>query len=454
MNPRIMPSSTVRRTSRRAWLKSSTAAALGSALIAPGTSAEQARRAAAVLKNPIAGRRFRGYVRYGTGGRVEDLRLLPIQPRQVLVRTEAVVPCYTISAASIASTPAPRAEVPNHSGVGVVEAVGSLVKRVQPGDRVIVAGTSECGQCYQCLHGRPDYCQFTFTAGPWPPFAELSDGTPVIPQAGLGGFSEFMTVFEEYCCPVFTDVPPAQLALLGDQLVSGFAAGFAEMRMEPGSDVAIFGAGPVGIGAVQAARVASADQIIVVEPIAYRREFARKMGATATLDPRVEGDGLVERIREMTKGPTDRLFAGGRTWAPARPPFGLGRGVDFAVEAAGVQRYPPAVETQPDPTGLLPMHQAWDCTTMGGHVMLMGFAEGDLAINAGSLALFGRTIHPGQQGGFHMMRDLPRYVKLIEKGRLDAQSMITKTYSLEDIRRAIQDVAERSVMVAAVTFPT
>lgn len=202
--------------------------------------------------------------------------------------------------------------------------MGRQVKRVQRGDRVIVAGTSECGQCYQCLHGRPDYCQFTFTAGPWPPFAELSDGTPVVPQGGLGGFSELMTVFEEYCCPVFTDVPSVQLALLGDQLASGFAAGLTEKRIEPGSDVAIFGAGPVGIGAVQSARVAGAGQIIVVEPIAYRREFARKMGATTTLDPRVEGDGLVERIRELTKGPTDRLFAGGRTWTPTRPPFGLG----------------------------------------------------------------------------------------------------------------------------------
>lgn len=180
-------------------MKHSTAAALGGAgLMLPKTlAAGQERRAPAALRNPIAGRPFRGYVRYGTGGSVQDLRLLPIQPRQVLVRTEAVVPCYTISPGSLATTPLQNAEVPNHSGVGIVEAVGSLVKRVQPGDRVIVAGTSECGQCYQCLHGRPDYCQFTFTAGPWPPFAELSDGTPVTPQGGLGGFSELMTVFEE-----------------------------------------------------------------------------------------------------------------------------------------------------------------------------------------------------------------------------------------------------------------
>lgn len=438
--------------SRRRMLKTGAVAAAGAAvdLAAPARVAAQGA-APAIQRGAVAGRRFRAYVRHDTTGTIEDLTLLPLQPRQVLVRTEAAVPCYTIVAGALGATRATEVQVPNHSGVGIVEAIGPLVKRVQVGDRVIVAGTSECGQCYQCLHGRPDYCQFTFTQDPWPPFATMRDGTPVVPGGGLGGFSELMTVFEEYCCPVFTDVPAGELALLGDQLVSGFAAGNALMKIEPGSDVAVFGAGPVGMGVVQAARVAGAAQIIVVEPIAYRRELARKMGATTAIDPVQEGDGVVEHVRELCKGPTNRLFAGGRTWG-TRGPFLLGRGPDFAFEAAGFQAYPPKVEPQPDPTGLLPMRQAWDCTRMGGHVMLMGFAQGDLALNAGAMALFGRTIHPGQQGGLHVMRDLPRYVKLIEKGLLDAKSMISKTYPLNDIRRALQDVAERTVMAAVIRF--
>ena len=80
----------------------------------------------------------------------------------------------------------------------------------------------------------------------------MRDGTPVYAQAGIGGMSEIMTAFEEYCVPVFTDLPAAQLTLLGDQLASGFAAGHADMHFEPGSDVVVFGAGPVGLGAVQA----------------------------------------------------------------------------------------------------------------------------------------------------------------------------------------------------------
>jgi S-(hydroxymethyl)glutathione dehydrogenase/alcohol dehydrogenase len=394
--------------------------------------------------------KFRALVRYGTGAAVRELSLLPMQPREVRIRTQASGVCYTIVAGLLSNRNAARASIPNHSGMGVVEAIGPLVKRVQPGDRVIVPGTPQCGQCYECLTGRADWCQFLSTK-PAHPIAEMPDGTPVFADGALGGLSEIMVIPEEYCCPVFTSVPAAELTMLGDTLGTGLAAGHNLAPIEPGSNVVVLGAGPVGMGAIQAARMLGAGQVIVVEPIKVRRDLALKVGASMALDPNAEGTNLVNRIQDLCKGPTDRRFAGGRAWDD--DVFAVSRGPDFTIEAVGGDAFPPKAEAGPDPTGILPLRQAWEFTRAGGHITTLGFGQkGDVSFPAWQFANRGRTFHAGQQGGLHMLRDLPRYVKLIEKGVLDAKSMVTATYPLDRAMEAVQAVADRTTLGAVVTF--
>ena len=428
--------------SRRKMLKK--AAAAGGVALAPQVVTGQAP---AQLTGTQTGRRFKAFVRHGTGASVEELRLLAIQPREVLVRTQASAVCYTIVGGALATTAVQQASIPNHSGMGVVEAIGPLVKRVQVGDRVVVPGTPQCGVCYQCLHGRADWCQFLDTA-PAHPMAEMMDGTKVSEGASLGGLSEIMVVPEEYCCPVFTDLPAEQLTLLGDTVGTGLAAGRDLVQIEPGWNVVVQGAGPVGMGAIQAARLANAGQVIVIEPIRARREIAMKVGGTIALDPNAEGNGLIAKIRSLCKATTDRRFAGGRLTTNAVPD-----GADFVINAVGSDWFPPKVEVGPDPTAILPLQQCFDFTRAGGHIVMLGVAwRGNVSFNAAQFSNRGRTFYSGQQGGLNMLRDIPRYVKLIEKGVIDMKSMITKTYPIEQTREAIQAVGDRTVLGAVITF--
>lgn len=433
--------------SRRSMLKVGALAATG--LAAARGAAQQApqARGPAIRTGTVAGRPFRAFVRHGTSSSIEDLRLREIKPRQVLVRTTASCGCYTITRSVLGDNDVPRPQIPNHSGMGVVEAVGAEVHRVRAGDRVVVSGSPECGHCYQCLHGHPEACNYLNTRPFIEPIADMADGTGVIEQAAIGGLSEIIVAMEEYCIPVFTDLPDAQLALLGDTLAAGLASTMTYAPVEPGSDVVIFGAGPVGLAAVQGARAHSAGQIIVVEPVAYRREAATKLGATTVLDPNVDTDTLVARIAALCAGPTDRLDAGGRG-------TGLFRyaGADFVIEASGFDAFPPAVETGPDPSGLLALRQAWDVTRGGGHLTTLAVQRGEISFPASLFCLSTRSLHGGQMGGMHVMRDTPRYVKMIEQGSVDAAAMIAATYPLEGVVDGFRRVADRTALGVVFTF--
>jgi len=421
-------------------------AAAAAGTVAAMTTPAQAEESAASAANEVAGRKFRGLVSSENGSSVEELTMLVLGERDCLVRMEATAVSYTMLGAVLGTSSRPL--VIGQGGVGVCEAVGPMVKRVQVGDRVLISATAQCGWCYQCLHGRPDWCQFSQTSGH--PFATTADGTEVTPRGGIGGTSELTFAPEEHCTPVFTDLPAEQLALIVNQMGCGFAAGQNQAPIEPGSDVVIFGAGPVGIGAIMAASVMGAARIVVIEPIEARRENASRLGATHTIDPNDHSEEeLVAAIQEICQGRTDRRFAGGRMWDGTV--FGQnGKGADFVIEAVGATRFPVA-EPGPDLSGTLAIQQAWQVARAGGHITLLGAAQGDVTFPAVPFALNGRTIHEGQMGGQHPMRDLPRFIEMMERGTIDVGSMVT-TYSLDEAVKAHQDVADRTILAGAIVF--
>lgn len=456
-------------TRRGLLQKGAAAAAAGAALgSAPVTGAQG--------KAPVVvtARTFRGWVSRGTGrGRttMQELRLRPISGRQVLVRTEATNLCYSNVGAVLgiqAGPPgggAPRpaantlaaistsdiAVIQGHGGVGVVEAVGSDVRRVQVGDRVCVSGTPQCGACYHCLRGRADVCQLLARNLPndLVPIADMRDGTPVYANSHIGGLSELMVTFEEWVVPIVTKAPPADLGMvLGCVSVAGLGATTSGTlaTVAPGATVAVVGCGPLGLSAVQGARIAGASTIVAIDPVRARRDVALQVGATHVIDPNAEPD-VVARVRALSDGPTSRAWSGGRDSGGRRS----GAGADLVVEAAGLEQVVPKVERGPDPSGHLPMRQAYEMCAAGGDVITTSLVRGDLALPAFLFSIGGISHHGGQAGGTNPMRDIPKYVRMLDQGQYDAKALATRIVALDDIMDAYEEVAYRTTVTAIMT---
>jgi S-(hydroxymethyl)glutathione dehydrogenase/alcohol dehydrogenase len=468
-------STTRSRLTRRKLLENgmTVAAAGAAAFLTTPQAAGQPTQAPAVITR----RRFRAWISRGDGrGRttLQDVTLRPISGRQVVVRTEVTNLCYSNATAVLGQPNAPAATAappsvlaaPNgarrmndmaviqgHGGVGIVEAVGPEVRRVKVGDRVCVSGTPQCGSCYRCLRGRSDMCQFLSAIGAddLEAIADLADGTPVFENSHIGGLAELMVTPEEWVVPIFTS---ADIVGVGMACSCVSVAGLATATspnlapVEPASAVAVVGCGPLGLSAIQGARIAGASTIIAIDPIRVRRELALKVGATHALDPNVERDNLPLKVRELTTWPTDRLWSGGRNPAGRRP----GAGADFVIEAAGADQFPPRLEAGPDPSGIQPMQHAYQMCSLGGHVITTSLVRGNITLAGNLFSIGGITHHGGQAGGANPMRDIPRFVRFMETGQFDAKSLATLVVPFPQMLGAYEQVAYRATVTALMTF--
>ena len=354
---------------------------------------------------------------------IETIDVDSPQGHEVLVRTAATGVCHSDlhfvdGHLDIAGFAPPGMENPlavlGHEGSGVVEAVGELVTHVQPGDHIVACLSGFCGTCEQCLSGFPARCQNRIVArgGDTPRLSK--DGTPVIQFVNVASYAEEMLLHENSLVKIDADIPLDRAALVGCGVLTGVGAALNTAQVRPGSTVAVYGCGGVGLSVVQGARIAGALRIIGVDQFASKRELAETMGATDFVDASTQDP--VEAIMELTKG----------------------EGVNYAFEAVG------------NPTLA---RLALESTAIGGTATIVGVMPTDSSLEFPTAALRGeRKLQTCGMGSNRFRIDIPRYLKLYESGQLLLDEMVSKTGSLDDINEAFRAMKNGEVARTVLTF--
>ncbi|MYI82468.1 MAG: Zn-dependent alcohol dehydrogenase [Chloroflexi bacterium] len=303
-----------------------------------------------------------------------------------------------------------------HEGSGIVEAVGPDVTYVQPGDHVVACLSWFCGNCEQCLRGRPHLCSGRagmVTRGTADPPRYSMDGAPVQQGYDIASYAEAMLLHENSVVKIGKRYPLEAASIVGCAVTTGFGAAIRTSGLQPGETAAVFGCGGVGLSVIQGARVAGARRIIAVDKFEAKLELACELGATDAVNA-TETDP-VAAIRELTGG----------------------RGVDHAFEAVGL----PMLVTQ-----------AVQSLAIRGTATVVGVLPAGAKIEFPWEALRPECrLQTSRMGSNAFRVDIPNHLELYEQGRLRLDEMISRRIPLDSINDAFRAMDEgdgaRSLLV-------
>ncbi|KUP98142.1 Zn-dependent alcohol dehydrogenase [Thermobifida cellulosilytica] len=355
--------------------------------------------------------RARGAVIHGVGEkwRVEDLRVGEPAEGEVLVKVMATGLCHSDDHVVRGDIGAQFPQVGGHEGAGIVEQVGPGVTRVRPGDRVATLFVPVCGTCRYCATGRSYLCDSAAAtrsglAADGSARFFLEDGREVTATSRLGTFANYLVCHETQLAvvPEGTDFVAACLVSCG--VLTGWGAAVNAGNVRPGDTVLVLGAGGVGMNAVQGARHAGADHVVVVDLSEFARSQAPTFGATDVFSSLEEAG---ERIAELTDG----------------------RGADVSVITVG--------RVNGDIIG-----QAFDLTGKDGTCVVasLGSTDKHIAVNPRSFSNLTKTMTGSLLGNCNPVADVPRLLRMYSAGRLKLDELVTRTYSLDQINEAYDDL--------------
>jgi NDMA-dependent alcohol dehydrogenase len=347
-----------------------------------------------------------------SGWSVEEIELGAPEFREVTVKLAASGICHSDDHLDTGDIPLDWAPViGGHEGAGVVTEVGEGVQGVEVGDHVVLSFLPSCGHCRMCVEGRSNMCDL----GAGVLGGTAPDGTHRIHARGkgvgamsyLGTFAPYVTVPVDATVKIDKDIPLDKAALIGCGVPTGWGSSVYAADMQLGDTVVVIGVGGVGMNAVQGARHRGAKNIIAVDPNPYKREVAPGFGATHTA-------ASAEEAAELVAGMTN------------------GQGADRVIVTVGVLH---GSIVQP----------AQAMTRRGGVLVLTAAApvlQRDVELDLFTFAMSGKRIQGSLYGTTNSRTDIPLLADLYRRGELKLDELITRTYKLEDINKAFQDLRE------------
>ncbi len=338
----------------------------------------------------------------------DDVEIEAPRPGHVKVRVSHCGLCHSDLSLAEGTFPSPLPIILGHEAAGVVDEIGEGVQGLAPGDPVVLTPCPPCGSCYWCVRGEASHCALMngITTNTFPDgHTGLSRGGQVVYRGlNLAALAEYTVVPETGAVKIPEGVPLDVACVIGCAVQTGAGSVLNTAQVEPGATVLVMGLGGVGLSAVQGAQIAGASRIFASDPLAERREVAKRFGATDLLDPGSED--VVARTREAT-----------------------GVGVDYAFETAGQ-----AALIQ---TGI-------EASRGGGTVIAVGAPPLDQAITVAPAAIFvitGKKLMGSVLGGVNSLHEIPRLVSLWQAGRLDLEGLITNRRPLEEVNQGFEDLA-------------
>jgi S-(hydroxymethyl)glutathione dehydrogenase/alcohol dehydrogenase len=349
---------------------------------------------------------------------VEEISVDSPKRGEVMVRLGACGVCHSDLSAINGTIALPLPLVLGHEGAGVVEEVGEGVSEFAPGDHVVFSFVYMCGKCRFCVAGRPVLCLEQGKALTTPlegtPRTRDAKGAPLNIFSGCGAMAEYATVSAENLIRIDPKIPLDCAALVGCGVTTGVGAVFNTAKVEPGSSVAVFGCGGVGLSVIQGAVIAGAGRIIAIDTLPAKLEMAKKFGATDVLKAE---DDVVKPLKKLTGG-----------------------GPDYAFECVG--------------SGEL-AGTAYRAIRRGGLAVVVGVAKpGDsTSVRTMTLPFEEKTLTGSYFGSCVPRVDFPRMLALYMAGRLKLEELITRRYAIAEAPQAFADLEAGRNARGVIVFP-